>query len=64
VCDPELFSPFISYVKEDDDYETVVKRLGVVTGEIEAEWKAYRLAVVSNKTPFFVPQTMRPWLRG
>jgi hypothetical protein len=38
----------------------VVKRLGVVTGEIEAEWKAYRLAVVSNKTPFFVPQATTP----
>jgi hypothetical protein len=43
VCDPELFSgPFISYVKEDDDYDAVVKRLGVTTGEPEADWNAYR----------------------
>lgn len=63
VCDPELFSgPFISYVKEDDDYDTVVKRLGVTTGEAEADWNAYRLAVVSNKTPFFVPRAQTPAL--
>jgi hypothetical protein len=65
VCDPELFSgPFISYVKEDDDYDTVVERLGVITGEIEAEWNAYNLAVVSNKTPFFISRatTMTPAL--
>jgi hypothetical protein len=57
VCDPELFSgPFVSYIKEDDDYDTMVKRLGVITGEIEAVWNAYNLAVVSNKTPFFIPR--------
>jgi hypothetical protein len=55
ICEPELFSgPFISYVREDDDYDAVVRRFGVVTGEAESEWNSYRLAVVLNKTPFFV----------
>ena len=28
----------------------------MITGEPESEWKNYRLAVVHNKTPFFVPR--------
>ena len=56
-CQPDQFSgPFISYVREDDDYESVVARFGLITGEPENEWKNYRLAVVHNKTPFFVPR--------
>ena len=56
-CQPDQFSgPFISYVREDDDYESVVARFGLITGEPDNEWKNYRLAVVHNKTPFFVPR--------
>ena len=56
-CQADQFSgPFISYVREDDDYESVVARFGLITGEPEQEWKNYRLAVVHNKTPFFVPR--------
>jgi hypothetical protein len=64
VCDPELFSgPFISYVKEDDDYDAVVKRLGVTTGEPEADWNAYRylyiylylsICILISSTYFYV----------
>ena len=57
VCPSKPFTgPFISYVREDDDYDSVVARFGLITGEPESEWKNYRLAVVHNKTPFFVPR--------
>ena len=51
-----ITGPFISYVREDDDYDSVVARFAVITGEPESEWKNYRLAVVHNKTPFFIPR--------
>ena len=41
---------------QDDDYDTVVRRFGTITGEAEAEWTTYRLAVVLNKIPSFVPR--------
>ena len=57
VCPPDQFSgPFISYVREDDDYESVVARFGLITGEPENEWKNYRLAVVDKNIPYFVPR--------
>ena len=56
-CDPNHFSgPFVTYVREDDDYDTLARRMAAVTGEPEAEWSTYRLAVVHNKTPSFIPR--------
>ena len=34
----------------------MVKRFGVITGEAEAESALYRIAVVLNKIPYFVPR--------
>jgi len=52
-CDPNHFSgPFVTYVREDDDYDTLARRMAAVTGEHEAEWSTYRLAVVHNRTPY------------
>jgi hypothetical protein len=41
---------------QDDDYDSVVKRFGVITGEAEAESSLYRIAVVFNKIPYFIPR--------
>lgn len=55
VCDPHIFSgPFISYVREDDDYYTIAKRFGTITGE--TDWEKYRLSVVANKVPYLIPR--------
>jgi len=44
ICEPHWFSgPFLTYVREDDDYYTLAARLGRVTGD--ADWSNYRLAV-------------------
>ncbi|KAJ1434060.1 hypothetical protein B484DRAFT_446904 [Ochromonadaceae sp. CCMP2298] len=48
-CDPHLFGgPFFSYVRQDDDYFSLARRLGRVTGD--ADWDRYRLAVVELHT--------------
>lgn len=56
VCSPTLYSgPFLSYVREDDTYETVVQRLAKISGD--AQLYKLRLAVVTEKfTADFVPK--------
>ena len=34
----------------------MARRFGIVTGEAEVEWLSYRLAVVLNKIPTFIPK--------
>ena len=52
-CNESGFSgPFVTYLREDDDYLSLAKRLGMITGD--AEWEAYRLAVVVKFVPFFL----------
>jgi hypothetical protein len=53
VCDIELFSgPFVSYVREDDDFRSLTQRFGEISGD--EEWEKCRLAVVRDKVPFFI----------
>ena len=44
------------FTSQDDDYDSVVKRFGVIIGESEAESALYRIAVVFNKIPYFIPR--------
>ena len=59
-CHSKMFSgPFISYVREDDDFHSLAARLREVTGE--EDWDKVRLAVVAkDNTAHFV---VRPTLR-
>jgi hypothetical protein len=56
-CDamsPVTGAPFLSYVREDDDFWSLARRLGAVTGD--PDWAQYRLAFILRKTPFFIPR--------
>jgi hypothetical protein len=58
-CDPTdlpgMGGPFISYVREDDDYQAILRRLTAMTGDKEDTHKL-RLAVIESKLPYFVPR--------
>ena len=47
-------APFLTYVREDDDYATLARRLGTISGD--PEWAAARLAVVVKTIPHFIPR--------
>lgn len=53
-CSCRLFSgTFVSYVREDDDYYSLTRRFGAITGE--ADFDKYRLAVLdNNRIPSFI----------
>ena len=54
-CDALDYKPFLSYVREDDDYPSLCKRLSEISGESDLD--KYRLAVVSgDKVPHFIPK--------
>jgi hypothetical protein len=56
-CDamsPVTGAPFLSYVREDDDFWSLARRLGAVTGDLD--WAQYRLAFIVRKNPFFIPR--------
>lgn len=63
--DPSFYSgPFLTYLREDDDYETFLQRLMRVSGDVELISSIRtRLAVVHPQklTPDFIP---RPALHG
>lgn len=63
--DPSFYSgPFLTYLREDDDYETFLQRLMRVSGDVELiSSMRTRLAVVHPQklTPDFIP---RPVLHG
>jgi hypothetical protein len=55
-CDVELFSgPFITYLREDDNYATLAARLSMFTGDKDLLGTA-RLAIVDDNTPHFLPK--------
>jgi hypothetical protein len=58
-CDPTnlpgVGGPLISYVREDDDYQAILRRFTAMTGDKEDAHKL-RLAVVHSKLPYFVPR--------
>mmetsp|Transcript_6726 Transcript_6726/g.9306 ORF Transcript_6726/g.9306 Transcript_6726/m.9306 type:complete len:543 (-) Transcript_6726:119-1747(-) len=55
VCSVDDFTgPFISYIRQDDTYHSIWQRFGAITGDSEKDWDRCRLAVVRNKTPYFV----------
>jgi phage tail sheath protein FI len=55
-CDVELFSgPFITYLREDDNYATLAARLSMFTGDKDLLGTA-RLAIVDENTPHFLPK--------
>lgn len=55
VCSVDDFTgPFVSYIREDDSFHTVLRRFGAITGDTDKEWDRCRLAVVRDKTPHFL----------
>jgi hypothetical protein len=42
----------MSYIREDDSFESLTARLSSVTGEVD--WSGLRLAIVVDKVPFFI----------
>jgi hypothetical protein len=57
-CDPHVLvagGPFLSYVREDEDYHAVMRRFGAITGDREEACKL-RLAVVREGVPYFLPR--------
>ena len=53
-CEVVDYKPFLSYVREDDDYYSLCRRLTEISGEADVE--KYRLAVVFDKVPYFIPK--------
>eukprot|EP01040_Poterioochromonas_malhamensis_P007030 gene7030-7589_t len=52
-CDSDMFSgPFITYIREDDNYWTFLQRCAMITGEKDLHTN--RLAVVDASTPHFI----------
>lgn len=52
-CDPKEFGgPFLSYIREDDDLNSLSDRLGKITGE--NDFSKFRLALVNNYVPHFI----------
>ena len=56
ICPPEAFcGPFLSYVREDDDYYSICARLAAVAGDEVTEFEKNRIAVVSRtRVPTFI----------
>lgn len=50
----DFTGPFVSYVREDDTYHSLLQRFGEITGDTEKDWERCRLAVVRNRTPYFL----------
>jgi len=48
--------PFLSFVREDDDYDTLARRLAAHTGEKDT-WHDLQLATVDNHIPASLPRT-------
>ena len=53
-CEVVDYKPFLSYVREDDDYYSLCRRLTEISGEADVE--KFRLAVVFDKVPYFIPK--------
>lgn len=62
-CNPSPFNspeqnnfpgPVLTYVREDDDYEAVCRRIALINGESMEEAIKYRLAIVHKKVPTFI----------
>lgn len=52
ICDCEMFSgPFLTYLREDDSYWTLLQRFSMITGE--QHLGSTRIAVVVNNVPHF-----------
>jgi hypothetical protein len=48
--------PFLTFIKDDDDIDSLRRRIGLMTGEADEEWGKYRLAFIKDhKFPFFLP---------
>lgn len=45
---------FVTYLREDDTFETLLARLGRITGDPERIVEKYRLAVIRNFIPCFL----------
>lgn len=39
--------PFVSYIREDDDYQSLARRLAAITGDSKEEWWKMRLAITT-----------------
>lgn len=54
-CDMEHFGgPFVTYLREDDDYDSFSARLRAISGDNDEDWEKCRLAVVKRKVPHFI----------
>lgn len=54
-CDVDQFGgPFVTYVREDDDYDSFFARVRSISGDNEEEWEKVRPAVVRNRIPHFI----------
>lgn len=54
-CDVDLFGgPFMTYVREDDDYDSFFARVRAISGDSEEEWEKVRTAVVKQRIPYFI----------
>ena len=42
--------PFLTYIKDDDDINSLRRRIGIMTGEAEDDWSKHRLAFIKNQT--------------
>ena len=60
ICAVDDFTgPFVSYIREDDSYYTVLQRFGFITGDTDKDWERCRLAVVRDKSPHFIARPNR-----
>lgn len=48
------YKPLITFIREDDDYDSLCRRICTITGESIEESLKYRLAVVDKKIPYFI----------
>ena len=53
---PAVHLPFLSYVREDDDFSSLARRLAAHTGEKET-WHELTLATVDSHVPSYLPRT-------
>jgi hypothetical protein len=57
VCDPEIFNgPFITYLREDDTYTSLVSRLSVITGDKNLLNNCKLAVVHDGNRPHFIPK--------
>lgn len=52
---PPAHLPFLTYVREDDDYATLARRVASITGEKDA-WQELILATVDHLVPSYIPR--------